>query len=159
MEQMERLPPSPAEGAPGKRPRDPFGRPLPRGVPTQLQMEDFDALATEENLALGVAHFNAGRFFAAHEAWETCWKASADPEARLCFKGLAQIAAGYVHLQRGNLHGASTLLRRGAGHLEATTCDGALDRRSLIDMALAHAEELELATRRGVALPPPHPRL
>lgn len=159
MEHTELIPGLPAEGGNGKRPRDPFGRPLPRGVPTQLQLEDFDALTLAENHALGIAHFNAGRFFAAHEAWETCWKASTDPEARQFFKALAQIAAGYVHLQRGNLRGASVLLRRGAGHLAGTTFGVALDRQGLIDLAIAHASEVESAMRRGLAPPAIHPRI
>lgn len=156
---MEKTPAQQARNENARRPRDPFGRPLPRGVPTQLQMEDFDARSSEENHALGIAHFNAGRFFAAHEAWETCWKAGADPEARQFFKGLAQIAAGYVHLQRGNPGGAQTLLRRGAGHLDATTFAVALDRHQLSDMARAHADEVGQATRRGLAPPPLRPHL
>jgi len=157
VEQIERLPPRPGDRAYGTRPRDPFGRPLPRGVPTQLPMEDFDALSSEENHALGIAHFNAGRFFAAHEAWETCWKATADPEARQFFKGLAQIAAGYVHLQRGNPRGAQTLLRRGAAHLGLTEFSPVLDRRRLIDMVLAHADEVEQATQHNLQPPALHP--
>ena len=157
MEHLEGMPPRPADR--DKRPRDAFGRPLPRGVPTQLRMEDFEARSPEENHALGIAHFNAGRFFAAHEAWETCWKASADLEARQFFKALAQIAAGYVHLQRGNPHGAQTLLRRGAAHLDGTAFAAALDRHQLVDMARAHAGAVEQATQRGQAPPVLRPRL
>jgi predicted metal-dependent hydrolase len=82
-------------------------------------MEDFDALSLEENHRLGVEHFNAGRFFPAHEAWETAWKqAKGTPDAEF-FKGLSQLGAGYVHLLRGNAHGAVTLLRRAASRIGA----------------------------------------
>ena len=45
-------------------------------------MEDFDALTLEENHRLGRKHFNAGRFFPAHEAWETAWKQARGPRTR-----------------------------------------------------------------------------
>jgi predicted metal-dependent hydrolase len=81
-------------------------------------MEDYDSLSLGENHRLGIEHWNAERFFPAHEAWETCWKqAKFTPEAEF-FKGLSQLGAGYVHLLRGNQHGAKTLLRRGAGRLQ-----------------------------------------
>lgn len=100
-----------------ERPRDRLGRPQPWGTPNALELEDFDALPLEENHRLGRAHFAAGRFFPAHEAWETAWKQARDtPDAEL-FKGLSQLGAGYVHLLRGNAHGAITLLRRAASRI------------------------------------------
>src|SRR6266513_2797318 len=96
------------------RPRDELGRPLPRGQESRLHLEDYDALSLEENHRLGMQHLNEGRFFPAHEAWETCWKQAKGTEEAEFFKGLSQLGAGYVHLQRGNPHGAFTLLRRGA---------------------------------------------
>src|SRR3990170_3666972 len=53
-------------------------------------------------------------WFAAHEAWETAWKQARDTDEAELFKGLSQMGAGYVHLFRGNAHGAATLLRRAA---------------------------------------------
>ena len=112
-----------------ERPRDELGRPLAYGARNVLEMEDFDALPVEENHRLGIAHFDAGRFFPAHEAWETCWKqVKATPDGEF-FKGLSQLGAGYTHLRRGNSHGAFTLMRRGSGrvaqypgvHLEVDT--------------------------------------
>src|SRR5207244_9646378 len=110
-------PPKPA------RPRDELGRPLSRTAENKLDLEDFDSLSIEENHRLGIAHFNAGRFFPAHDAWETCWKqAKRTPEAEF-FKGLSQLGAGYVHMLRGNPHGAYTLLRRAAGRIERYGAD------------------------------------
>jgi hypothetical protein len=102
-----------------KRPRDRLGRPQPWGAPGGLVLEDFDSLSLEENHRLGVAHFEAGRFFPAHEAWETAWKRARNTDDAEFFKGLSQLGAGYVHLLRGNAHGAITLLRRAAGRLGA----------------------------------------
>ena len=80
----------------------------------ELELEDFDSLSLEENHELGRRHAAAGRWFPAHEAWETAWKqARATGDAEF-FKGLSQMGAGYVHLLRGNAHGAMVLLRRAA---------------------------------------------
>ncbi len=108
--------PTPSRNKP-ERPRDHLGRPQPWGTPSTLHLEDYDALTLEENHALGRAHFNAGRFFPAHEAWETAWKQARDTDDAELFKGLSQLGAGYVHLLRGNAHGAVTLLRRAASRV------------------------------------------
>jgi hypothetical protein len=95
-----------------ERPRDELGRPQPWGAENRLHLEDFDGLPLQENHRLGVEHFQAGRYFPAHEAWETAWKQARDTDDAELFKGLSQLGAGYVHLLRGNRHGAITLLRR-----------------------------------------------
>jgi hypothetical protein len=102
-----------------ERPRDQLGRPQPWGSPNTLELEDFDSLTLERNHDLAREHFNAGRFFPAHEAWETAWKQARDTEDAELFKGLSQLGAGYVHLLRGNAHGAVTLLRRAASRVGA----------------------------------------
>lgn len=109
---------------------------MPRHEPDRLLLPDFERLSTDENNRLGMRSFAAGQYFAAHEAWETCWKqAGQAPEAE-GFKGLAQLAAGYVHLQRGNAHGARVLLRRAVGRLMGCGMDWqGLDVARLIDDA------------------------
>ncbi len=102
-----------------ERPRDALGRPQAWDAENGLQLEDFDGLPREENHRLAVGHFNAGRFFPAHEAWETAWKQSRDTEDAEFFKGLSQMGAGYVHLLRGNAHGARKLLTRAASRIES----------------------------------------
>jgi uncharacterized protein len=100
-----------------ERPRDELGRPQPWSAENRLHLEDFDSLSMQENHRLGVEHFNAGRYFPAHEAWETAWKQARDTDDAEFFKGLSQLGAGYTHLLRGNRHGAFTLLRRAAGRV------------------------------------------
>lgn len=102
-----------------ERPRDRLGRPLPWDAEAELELEDFDSLSLEENHELGRAHARAGRWFPAHEAWETAWKQARDTDEAELFKGLSQMGAGYVHLLRGNAHGAETLLRRAARRVGA----------------------------------------
>jgi predicted metal-dependent hydrolase len=100
-----------------RRPRDELGRPQAWTAENRLHLEDFDSLPLEENHSLGIEHFNAGRYFPAHEAWETAWKQVRDTADAEFFKGLSQLGAGYTHLLRGNRHGAFTLLRRAAGRI------------------------------------------
>ena len=59
-----------------------------------------------------MALFNGVRYWYAHEAWETLWRAAPD-EDRDFYQGLIQIAAGLLHLQRRNMRGARNKLREG----------------------------------------------
>ena len=100
-----------------QRPRDELGRPLAWDDENRMRLEDFDRLSLERNHELALEHARAGRWFPAHEAWETAWKQARGTEQAELFKGLSQMGAGYVHLLRGNAHGAITLLRRAAGRV------------------------------------------
>ena len=53
----------------------------------------------------GIEHFNAGRYFDAHEVWEEIWlKSSGD--TKLFYQMLIQAAVGLHHYERGNARGA-----------------------------------------------------
>jgi uncharacterized protein len=106
------MPDDPGPLSPAKRPRDEYGRPLPAGTPTRLELPDFDAMTMDEAHAEAIRLFDAGNYFGAHEAWETCWALSKDSHEEQFFKGLAQLGAGYTHWQRGNARGVVHLLDR-----------------------------------------------
>lgn len=80
-------------------------------------MEDYDNLTIEEDHRLAIESFNAGRFFPAHEAWESAWRQSRGTPDEEFFKGLAQLGAGYTHYLRGNPHGARVLIGRGLSRI------------------------------------------
>jgi predicted metal-dependent hydrolase len=80
---------------------------LPRG--RTPPMDPFEA---ERLFRDGVALFNGARYWHAHEAWETLWRAAED-EDRDFYQGLIQIAAGLLHLQRRNTRGARNKLSEG----------------------------------------------
>ena len=127
-----------------ERPRDELGRPQPRGTQNRLHLEDFDNLTLEQNHALGLEHLRAGRYFQAHEAWETAWKQARDTGDAELFKGLSQMGAGYVHLLRGNAHGAVTLLRRAASRVERyPSGHRGIDTGALRDRLEADARRIE----------------
>jgi len=102
-----------------ERPRDRFGRPLAWDAEPELEMHDYDGMPLEANLALAVDAFNAGVYFTAHEAWEAAWRKSRGGANEEFFKGLAQLGAGYTHMQRGNARGARTLLARALDRLSS----------------------------------------
>ena len=70
----------------------------------------------DEKFRRGVADFNAGRFFEAHEVWEELWLAAPEPE-KTFLQGLIQIAAAFHHHGRGNARGRQSLLAAGIAKL------------------------------------------
>lgn len=117
-------------------------------------MENFDALPLEECHRLGIEHWNAGRFFPAHEAWESAWKQAKGTKEEEFFKGLSQLGAGYVHWARDNKHGAKTLLRRGLGRIRAFGPKRrGIDVEVLVRTAERHADEIEAAELAGELMP------
>ena len=100
-----------------ERPRDRLGRPLAWDAAPELHLPDFDAQSIEENDQAARVYTREGAWFGAHEAWETAWKQARGTGDEELFKGLSQMGAGYVHLLRGNAHGATTLLERAVGRL------------------------------------------
>lgn len=95
------------------RTRDASGRPLPRGEGGVDRPDEDVELAPDEALAEAQRLLDGGFPFHAHEILEGAWK-SARPDERALWKGLAQLAVGLTHEQRGNARGAVSLLRRGA---------------------------------------------
>jgi uncharacterized protein len=94
------------------RPRDALGRPLSRDAAGQPQLPDQPALDPDAALSLAQQLIDTGRAFSAHEVLEASWK-TAPPAERDLWQGLAQVAVGLTHAQRGNARGAAALLRRG----------------------------------------------
>jgi uncharacterized protein len=124
------------------RPRDALGRPLPRGTLGEEGVPDDLLLPPGEALALAQRLLDSGRPFHAHEVLEASWKAAPQPEREL-WRGLAQVAVGLTHAQRGNARGAASLLRRGGqavGGYAATAPHG-------IDAAGVARASAQLATR------------
>src|SRR4051794_7021546 len=62
-------------------------------------------------LQQGIAEFNRGHFFEAHELWEEAWNEVVGEEKRF-YQGLVQLAAGYHKLSLAQYSGARKLLER-----------------------------------------------
>ena len=97
-------------------------------------------------LASGLAAYERGDFFEAHEDLEPAWMGTDDRAERALLQGLIKVAAAYVHDVRGNptgigrnLEGARTLL------VEAAEEGPALNVARLDIDALVEAIDLRLA--------------
>jgi hypothetical protein len=64
-----------------------------------------------EDYRRGLALFNQGEFFDAHEVLEDVWRPAPEAERKF-LQGLIQVAVGLHHHSRGNLVGCRSLLAR-----------------------------------------------
>ena len=100
------------------RPFRPYlGRQAARTVAAVRLLRDARPETVPPEIWHAAALFNAGLFFECHEYLEDVWRATPGPE-RAFYHGLVQAAAGCYHLEKGNVHGARTLLGKAAAKLE-----------------------------------------
>jgi hypothetical protein len=142
------------------RARDAAGQPLPRGSGGVERVEEDVVLPPDEALDEAQRLIDAGFPFHAHEVLEARWKAAEEGERSL-WQGLAQLAVGLTHAQRGNTVGAPALLRRGAERVGAYS--GAvpygLHPDELVGRAVALAERIERSGLDAPGEPTPELRL
>jgi uncharacterized protein len=133
------------------RPRDSLGRPLPHGSEGIPRIPDDLELAPAETLTYAQDLLDHGLAFSAHEVLEAVWKYGPDDE-RMLWQGLAQLAVGITHVQRGNVKGATSLLRSASAHLAHADRPGrhGIDVAGLVDFADALIDDLAV----GVQIPP-----
>lgn len=144
------------------RPRDALGRPLPHGAEGVEPIPDDLDLPPAEALDLAQRLIDEGSPFRAHEVLEAVWKAAPEPEREL-WRGLAQVAVGLTHAQRGNTGGSRALLTRGADRVAgydgtapygidasgvATTARGLVHRLEEVDLAALPPDDLVIRLRR-----------
>ena len=65
----------------------------------------------------GLALFNEGNFFHAHEVWEDLWRNTTHPEKQI-IQGMIQIAVAMYHHSTGNREGAESVMERALRNLE-----------------------------------------
>jgi hypothetical protein len=104
------------------RPRDQLGRPLERDAPGVAALPEHLSLSATQSLTMAQELLEAGQAFTAHEVLEAAWKQAPSDEREL-WRGLAQIAVGVTHAQRGNAPGAVAVLERGAGRVRGYAPD------------------------------------
>ena len=90
--------------------------------------------------------YHAGAHWHAHEVLEDLWRATRDPERRRFYQGIIQLAAAFVHAERGNMRGVRRLLAKAAAKLEAVSspCLG-LDVAALLRAMGGAADEARAA--------------
>jgi predicted metal-dependent hydrolase len=86
-------------------------------------------------LEAGLAAYERGEFFEAHELLEPAWMGTSDLAERALYQGLIKLAAGYVHAARGNPIGVALNLRGAREHLETSL---------RLDAEMAASREIDL---------------
>jgi hypothetical protein len=110
---------------------------------------------TQGALAEGLHRYNAGDYFAAHEAWETVWLEAHEPD-KTFLRGLIQVTAAFHHLRHDNYVGTGRLLNAALRRLELyPSCFGGIsvttlcsDIRERIEVLHADEPTPELARAR-----------
>ena len=83
----------------------------------------FDLTSEEElHLAHGIALFNSGRFWEAHEAWEKIWMNHPE-DGRFFIQGLIQLAAAYHQLGKKVYRGVVIHLKQARERLRLFPSD------------------------------------
>jgi hypothetical protein len=132
----------PAGRARSARPRDAYGRPLPRDARGEERVPDDYAASPAEALAEAQRLLDTDRPFHAHEVLEAVWKSAPEAERDL-WQGLAQLAVGFTHVRRGNARGARALLRRAADRISPYGGEHRIDVEGLARGARALADRIE----------------
>jgi uncharacterized protein len=130
------------------RPRDGLGRPLPYGAPGVQRIPEDVVLNPDEAVREAQRLLDQGYPFHAHEVFEGVWKATPGADREL-WQGLAQLAVGLTHVQRGNPRGAAALLRRAADRIAPYT-DAAPFGLAVADLAAQARSLAERIDRDGL---------
>jgi hypothetical protein len=112
-------------------PASPTDAPAIANVPARIVDSDgrakvyrpLDLAARHAAREAGIAAFEEGRFFEAHELMEPAWMGSPEPAERDLDQGLIKLAAAYVHAQRGNALGMRKNLAGARRRLAAVVGD------------------------------------
>ena len=142
------------------RPRDAAGRPLPRGADGAAREPEDVVRTADESVTEAQRLLDAGLPFPAHDVLEAAWKAASGPERDL-WRGLAQLAVGLTHAQRGNAAGARALLERAAERIGAWAAPppAGIDIGGLVAQADALATRIEQNGLAGLSAADLRPRL
>jgi predicted metal-dependent hydrolase len=115
-------------------------------------------------LAAGLAAYERGDFFEAHEDLEPAWMGTDDRAERALLQGLIKVAAAYVHGVRGNPAGITRNLEGARALLVEASTDGpainvaAIDIGALIDAIDRRLEDLVAHPAEPTLGPPILPR-
>ena len=110
------------------------------------------AARRREILREGIAAYDRGDFFLAHELLEPAWMGASDPAERDLYQGLIKLAAALVHEVRGNPAGVLKNLRGARDRLADGIAAGArlgIDVPGLIEQIDVRMAGADTPTRFG----------
>lgn len=97
--------------------RSRFAADLPQLIQKYARSPDYAALDETCNAPLshmaqvGIAQFNQGEYFEAHESLEAAWNEDPTPGREL-YRAVLQVAVAYLQIRRGNYNGALKMFLR-----------------------------------------------
>ena len=100
----------------------------------------------EERFKKGHTYFDEGKYFEAHEEWESIWM-ELSGEERAFIQGLIQISVALYHATRENWKGTRKLFASALDYLKkGESVSGPIDVKSLVDKVL----EFEIALQKKI---------
>ncbi len=136
-------------------PRSRFASAMPRLIQELAVLPDRAAVESACREALlpaaeaGIAAFNRGEYYVAHEELEAAWMEDQGP-GRDLYRSILQVAVAYYQVERGNYRGAVKMLLRVRQWLAPLPdiCRGVDIARLREDVALVQAALVELGPQR-----------
>ena len=83
---------------------------------TFLDQED-DSFINDPRFEIGMKLFNSSNWYKSHDIFEEIWHETIGPERQL-LQGILQVAVAQVHLENGNINGATILYGEALGRLK-----------------------------------------
>jgi predicted metal-dependent hydrolase len=71
-----------------------------------------EVVMERDALEEGIALFNEGKYFEAHEAWEDLWLNERDASEKRFYQGLIMAAGAMLHYKKRECAGANSLLEK-----------------------------------------------
>jgi predicted metal-dependent hydrolase len=103
------------------------------------------SLRQDARLQVALDRFNHEDWYECHDLFEELWHETQGP-CRPVLQGILQIAVAHLHLERGNIHGATVLLGEGIGRLADAESDSlGLDILTLKTLAKDRLQRLQQA--------------
>ena len=79
--------------------------------------EQEDLFINDDRFQIGMKLFNSCEWYKSHDIFEEIWHETIGPERQL-LQGILQVAVAQVHLENGNINGATILYGEALGRLK-----------------------------------------
>ena len=83
---------------------------------TLIDKQD-DLFINDSRFEIGMKLFNSCQWYKSHDVFEEIWHETGGPERQL-LQGILQLAVAQVHLENGNINGATILYGEALGRLK-----------------------------------------
>tara|TARA_B100000965_G_scaffold4469_1_gene3521 strand:+ start:300 stop:680 length:381 start_codon:yes stop_codon:yes gene_type:complete len=89
---------------------------------TLIDKQD-ESFVSDSRFEVGMKLFNSCQWYKSHDVFEEIWHETVGPD-RQVLQGILQVAVAQVHLENGNINGATILYGEALGRLRRSKLDG-----------------------------------